>query len=498
MSFFLASCSRGRTTGSVIVIAVEGLTTEDLACGRGESYELERPRSGFSILCQEFISLQGVIAPTTSSVANMSSFLTGLDPQETHVQLDDDVLSSSIRTWPEKFQALGWRTGFFNGSPPISRRTNLMQGFSTSDENLLGFPKTYFRPIDQSLQMAWHWISDQSERSMTLVTSADILNWHIDTQTDTGEVRQRSIEGQIEELDESLFSFLSRLKKDPKIWASTELVIFSLRGRSKQAQPLPAPLDLNPSKLVLATLIKPAGPSSQDNASLAGNWSLSDVGKYLEWRAVETKFRQLGTNEVLEFFEHKKRDFASASGCLILGPESRICRRAFFDDVTWLPWDESISTETSGRSDLLASLSGNSITNQIPKFNSKVFLKQWEAPQFQTGEFQNCIKDFKNLKATRPFQQVCPSAFLQLLRKLFLVSKAKLETFSELREIRQTLVKQWNDFKTAKELYDRIQENQLYLQLNSRIVSEIIVTHQILQMPELEEIRRDLDKGFAY
>lgn len=492
----LASCSRKGPKQGLVVIAIDGWEPDDIRC-RDIIENSENKRSGFSVLCQEFLSLEGMIAPSTSVVSNLSSFFASQEPSDTHVQTDDDTLSSRILTWPEKVQTAGWRTAFFNSSPPISRKTNLIQGFGFSDENLSGLPKNYFRPIDQTLQVLGHWIDEVGAPSVVAVmTSSDIRFPDIESQSDTGEIRRRSIESQIEEIDESLYNFFEGLKKDSGKWDRLEIVVFSLQGRQKKKSSYPNNLDLVPSKLVLPTFIKPAGPSQSAHASISGNWNLVDLGQYIEWRLLEIKNRPLKESEAVEFFQRHKHDFVSSIGCLPFGREKKVCRKAFFDEITWLAWDEVITVETAGRAELLNRLNVASVPAQIPRFSPKILkgYNGWASPGF--GPFSECIKDFRNLKSNQPYQQICSSQFLQMLRKWFLVSKAKVENFSEMREIKIALTKQWADFRAARELWDRLKEQDRLLELNKEVLSELLSAEEILNSPDLSDIRRELERGY--
>lgn len=440
--------------------------------------------------------MQGVIAPSTSTVSNMASFLTTQEPTDTHLQTDDDILSSKAKTWPEKLQLAGWKTAFFNSAPPISRKTNLIQGFSFSDENLSGLPKNYFRPIDQSLTQFQHWLRETTSPFAAVMTSSDLRFPDVETVTDTGEIRRRSVESQIEELDESLYSFFEGLRKNPQAWERMEIIVFSLEGRQRKRGPLPADLDLLPNKLVLPVFIKPSGPWTSDPQTLSGNWSLSELGKYIEWRMIRSENRALKMEEVVDFFTHHKQDYVTSTGCVLVSRDRKLCRKAFFDEITWLAWDEHILTDTRGRVNLLSKLQASAVVSQYPKFNPKLIKGFDRDMNPGMGPFQECVKDFRNLKAIQPYQRVCPSNFLQMLRKWFLVSKAKVENFSEMREIRNNLTKQWGDFKSVRELWDRLRQQERFLDVNTQILSEILAAEEILNAPDLAEIRRELDRGY--
>jgi hypothetical protein len=492
----LASCSRKGPKNTFLVIAIDGLEPEDIRCRERLLEKNENKRSGFSVLCQEFLSLQGVIAPSTSVVSNLGSFLTGQEPNDTHLQTDDDVLSSKANTWPERIQSKGWRTAFFNSSPPISRKTNLIQGFGFSDENLSGQPKNYFRPLDQTLQVLLHWLNENNGPLAAVITSSDLRFPDIETQSDTGEIRRRSVESQIEEIDESLFNFFENLKKNPTRWEQLEIVVFSLEGRQRKRTSLPYDLDLVPNKLLLPTFIKTDGPSNTDQKSISGNWSLADLGKYVAWRLDELENRGLKENELIDFFERHKQDFVTSTGCIQMSRDRKVCRKAFFDEITWLAWDEGVTTETRGRMDLMARLLNSPNVLQTPKFSSKLVKNYDRQMNPGLGVFAECVKDFRNLKATQPYHRICGSSFLQMLRKWFLVSKAKVENFSEMKEIRGSLIKEWADFKAARELWDRLRAQERSLELNKTVISEILAAEEILNANDLIDIRRELDRGY--
>ncbi len=211
----------------------------------------------------------------------MTSLLTGLYPVESHIRHNSGGLAGEIETVAEKALSAGYKTAFFSGGAPILRKTGLHHGFEIFDDNISLDVDTLFRPAEKSFSGMIEFLKDESgEPTFSVAYVPDLSFTNVETKTDYGDVRNRSFESQLEELDESLGSLFDQLKKR-KSWNSSYVIVVGLNGKSQanRSRELP-PLNLFSENTQVSLFIKP--PSKERDAPLQWNVdrnvSLVDVG----------------------------------------------------------------------------------------------------------------------------------------------------------------------------------------------------------------------------
>ncbi len=279
------------TQPSVLVIAVEGLSFENVSCDSEEG--VDRSNEGFRVFCQEAVRFSHAYAPSTMSQASMASLMTGLYPFDHRVHHNgSEFLSARFQTLAEVAQSKGYRTLFVSGGAPIWRKSGLAQGFEVFDDAIEVGPGGYYRPSEEVVKLTTNWM-EQNEGSplFTTLFLSDLQFPQIATHTNEGEVREKSAEGQLEEVSESLGTLVRWLKSKKK-WNSTHVVLVGLNSlQHKENDPEPEPLSLKSSSVQVTLFIKPAR-KEKDNViqwAVDRNVSLVDVGKTMfGWLGLES------------------------------------------------------------------------------------------------------------------------------------------------------------------------------------------------------------------
>lgn len=276
----LAGCElAGEVRPSVIIVAVEGLSFESLNCD-------DERTSGIGALCEEAVRFTHAFAPSTMSQATMASLMTGLYPMDHGVRHNGMAfLSARHNTLAEAALNRRYRTMFVSGGAPIWRKSGLAQGFEAFDDNVeLSIAKPY-RSADEVVRLATTWLDQNVGSSPFFVTlfMSDLQFPQIATRDEEGELRERSFNGQLAEVIESLGSLVKYLKKKRR-WNRTHLIVLgtnSLDGVNPNGEP--STLTLRSTNTQVALFIKPAR-KERDNViqwTVDRNISLIDVSHTL-------------------------------------------------------------------------------------------------------------------------------------------------------------------------------------------------------------------------
>lgn len=213
---------------SLLILAVENLSFDSFSCQTYEGKEL----SGFRLLCEEGILFLQSFTPSLSSQATAASILTGLYPYEHGVRHNGSVaLPPEIDTLSELAYSKNYRTAFFGGSQTIKHHSRVHQGFQVYDDGGLFLRTAFYRPIELTLNEFWKWLrlEGKSRPYFSFIQVSDLLYPQEQTRDDQGDLRGRTFESQLEEVDESLFSLFAKLKSS-KQWKNTIIVFTSLQG----------------------------------------------------------------------------------------------------------------------------------------------------------------------------------------------------------------------------------------------------------------------------
>ncbi len=276
LNILLGCGSHDRNLSSAIVILVDKLGVDKVFCSEEESND-----SGFQDLCLEAIRFTHAFTTSPLSVPATASVLTAKYPYQMKIHSNFGGLPSSVETLPEKLVGKGVRTAFFSGGGAIWRKSNLNQGFELFDDHVTLSANRLYKPVDEVTQGALSWIAEESGSFLAVLYLPDANFLTVETQNHLGEIRNRSYESQIEEIDESLHVFFSELKKNHK-WDSSLIVLAGLNGRPRRGE-LPS-LDLHTENTQVALLIKPPSAKFRDkpvNWKVDTNVSLVDVGQTL-------------------------------------------------------------------------------------------------------------------------------------------------------------------------------------------------------------------------
>lgn len=221
---------------SILIIGVEALSQSFISCGSQQKLE---QKSGFQELCETSVRFTHAYTPSALSLPTLASILTARFPYEHGVWHNGaQFLSAKYETVAEVALQKEYRTAFFSGGPPIWRKSGLHQGFEVFDDNIAISPDHYYRPALETFQTTLQWLErDSKERSsFVAITVSDLQFPQWSTTTDQGGLREKSFDGQFEEVDESLFFLFKKLKELGR-WDSTHIFVFGLNGQVSQNRP---------------------------------------------------------------------------------------------------------------------------------------------------------------------------------------------------------------------------------------------------------------------
>ncbi len=300
---------------SVLVIAVEGLGFDSVNCDADENED--QTQAGLRVFCQEAVRFSHAYTTSPMSQAGMATLMTGLYPIDHGVHHNGaDFLSGKFKTLAEGALSKGYRTLFVSGGVPIWRKSGLAQGFEVFDDTMdLGLG-TYYRPAEEVVKLASNWL-EQNESAPTLVVLflSDLQFPQVATHTRDGEVREKSREGQLAEIGESLGTLIHWLKAR-KRWNSTHVVLTGLNSlQRRENDSEPSPLSLRSTSVQVTLFIKPAR-KEQDNQiqwAIDRNVSLADVGRTMfNWLGLEPQpgsIPELATESLNKALTHSEPDW---------------------------------------------------------------------------------------------------------------------------------------------------------------------------------------------
>ncbi len=285
----LGSCSyvwnfKAGPEANVIVILVENLGVQNLICD-----DIETEKSGFKVFCEEGVRFTHAFAPSTLSQATLASILTGLYPYEHQVRTNgSNGLSARVVTAAETALEKGFRTSFFSGGAPLLRRNGLNQGFEIFDDNINLSLRRFYRPASEVNQLFLNWFDSEvtrKSRAFSFLHYADLQFGDIATENEAGEQRELSYRSQFEEVDESLYNLVTKLKSKG-VWNNSWVFLVGLNGivEEEREHQLRGASLFNETTHVSFFVKRPGFLLQKETKSLAkldGNISLTDVGATL-------------------------------------------------------------------------------------------------------------------------------------------------------------------------------------------------------------------------
>lgn len=275
---------------SILIIAIEGLGFDDVSC------ELSRAEGGgFKDFCDDSIYFTHAFTSSTMSLAAMASVLTGQFPLQHGVRHNGDWLRAEFRTIPELALEQGFHTGFFSGGAPLLRKSGLNQGFEVFEDSIpVSIAKPY-RPVETNFNLLMNWINSlpQQEPFFGVSYVPDLKFPHITTQTQYGEMRSQSYQGQWQEITESLEGLVKGLKARG-LWNNTHIILMGLNGYSSQDRMNEVANTSLFYEISQVTLFIKPSRVERDQAkrwNVDANVSLVDVGTtLLDWLGVKNHF----------------------------------------------------------------------------------------------------------------------------------------------------------------------------------------------------------------
>ncbi len=268
---------------SVLVIAVNRLASQDVVCQESSN---EAERTGFDNICGESVRFTHAYSTSPQAQSSISSLLTGMYPDSHGVWHNgSQYVSGKVVTVAETALKKGYRTSFFSGGPPVFSKAGIRQGFEFFDDNVTISQNKIYRPVLENTDSFFRWLDDldDEEPFFSVIFVPDLQFGDYPTYTDAGEARKKSVQGQIQEVDESLEHLFKGLRKRHR-WNATHIVITGLSGRDDfEYREYVPPESVFSDNLQVALLIKIA----EKNRERGGSWkvdknvSVADVGATL-------------------------------------------------------------------------------------------------------------------------------------------------------------------------------------------------------------------------
>lgn len=282
LTFILSSCARLRSTNpSIVIIAVEGLSHQLNPCAGGP-LDARGSRSGFSLLCKEGVQFSHAFTVSSLAQPSLTSLLTATYPIAHGVRDNRGtaVLSATEETLAERAIARGWSTGMWTSSPHIKRSSRVHQGFEVFEEPNYQNLGRFYNRAESVLNQLLAWL-EQKGPTLTLVHLSDLRFPYRAVKDAMGELRPRSLDSKLTELDESLFDFFSALQKK-KLWQKSWVILVGTNGVNGTNR---VPDEIQPKNLfaenVQVSLLVKSPKKSNDQEGgwrFDGHVSLVDLG----------------------------------------------------------------------------------------------------------------------------------------------------------------------------------------------------------------------------
>lgn len=482
-STLMIGCTGHHGQRGILVIAVQDLRTDDIPCGES----LDPEYKGFNFLCQNFDFYQGLVANSTATVTNMASLLTSLNPDQHGVRLNDHHLSVSNVTLAERLLYRNWRTSFFSGGAPLLRRTHLDQGYENFDEGLPN--RLPYRPLEVSLELFWSWFEDNPGTHLVFITANDLLYPEFATNSDKGEIRSRSIDGQIEEFDEGLSHFFVRAKK-LGLWKDWWIVVVGLSGRPEPGSPVSRrATDLGPASQTVPLFIHSPGQTSTAPPS-QGLWTFTQIGNVLEQIALAAD-SSTTPFDLAQVMKDHNLEFATSEGCALLDNKLS-CQTAAFSQNAWLNFKTAKNLDTEAKRALYQKLTKANLTLTPPPNEPRS-----SGPTIP-GKDENCIKAFRSQPWGSHFTNACPSLALQNLKQL-IGNRQSLQIKSDLlRDQKIRFIRDWLELQMTHHLTERFYPQGIFAKLNVNPSQEFLTMEAILSSSDLRDLHREAERSTSY
>lgn len=389
---------------SILILAVENLSFDSFSC---QTYE-GKEHSAFRLLCEEGISFLQSFTPSLSSQATAASILTGLYPYEHGVRHNGSVaLPPEIDTLSELAYSKDYRTAFFGGSQTIKHHSRIHQGFQVYEDGGLYLRTLFYRPIEFSLNEFWKWLKSErkSRPFFSFIQISDLLFPKEQTRDDQGDLRGRSFEGQLEEIDESLFTLFAKLKSS-KQWKNTVIVFTSPQGGVTEIGRRENPnVNLYSERVHVPLIIKPVQSEKEETPrswNVDNPVTLVDLGKTMA-NLLGVKFKVESQQEIIDILnsEPEERVLIQESGWPLFHEKGSV--RYSFRKGHWL-WINDLQPQ------IYNGLTDVNEWSQIPAEDNQVQALKATIESAYSGDFPRWSHHHSDSKSYFP-------VFYELLRK---------------------------------------------------------------------------------
>lgn len=293
LTFCLVACGlKSNQKPSVLLIAVEGLSSDQFFCGEADS----EFASGLGVLCDEGVRFTHAFTPSTMSQASLVSLLTGYYPIETGIVHNGaQYLPENAFTSAEAAFLKNYRTAFFSGGAPIWSKSGLDQGFEVFEDNIRATIKKPYRAVDENFGFFLQWVEefDLTQSFFSVIFLPDLQFGQYVTVDDLGQQRSFGRESQLREINESLAGLIAKLKAK-KRWDNTYVILTGVNGTvdaSREGEI--ASVNMHGEGTQVLLLVKPARKARDLglNWSVDENVTLVDVGATF-FEIFETQFER--------------------------------------------------------------------------------------------------------------------------------------------------------------------------------------------------------------
>lgn len=267
LSFQLGCSLKSSSPPHVVVLAVEGLGFDRVPC------QSDAIKGGLVTLCQESVRFTHAYTNSTSSLANLTTILTGLLPWEHGVRGSSQWLRPQQITVAERALERGYRTVLVSSGLPVLSKSGLGQGFEQFDDRIQMFRRPHFRPAEGVVDHFLDWLEETSNSSFFAVLHfSDLLYPFEPSYTKEGDPRDLSVSSQLDEISEELGILIHHLKREA-LWDKTYLVLVGISGGKDLSS-------LKSDQTQVTLLVKPPRLRRDQGTSwgVDFNVSLVDVG----------------------------------------------------------------------------------------------------------------------------------------------------------------------------------------------------------------------------
>ncbi len=276
----MSACTWESKSPSFLVVAVDSFPFESVKCNDFEK------NKGFKIICDEMIRFTHAYTPSILTQPSLASLFTGKYPFEHGVWNNGPTyLSAKLLTSAEVAVQKGYKTLFVSGGVPAWKRSGLDQGFEIFEDNISVDYRRYYREVAVNVGIFTDWLKKEVDETpfYAFLYLNDLQFPDFPTVDNDGFPREKTYEGQLREIDESLERLFEELKKQ-NVWNKTWIIVVGVNGLSRDIRLDEAiGTNLYHENTNVALFIKP--PSTQEHPkavrTIDSNVSLVDVGRLL-------------------------------------------------------------------------------------------------------------------------------------------------------------------------------------------------------------------------